>query len=134
MRKGLFRQHGSELEIFHRVLDGLVIVGALWLCGQGYGVSIEVHYALAGLLAVVGFLFFAELNGLYGSWRAGSIRSEAWSIVTVWFFTLCVLLAIGFLGKSSIQFSRFTLGAWALATPALLIGQRIVLRYLLRQV
>jgi len=133
MRKGLFRQHGTELEIFHRVLDGAIILGTLWLCGQGYGVSIEVHYALAGLLAVVGFLFFSELNGLYGSWRAESIRSEAWSIVTVWFFTLCALLAIGFLGKSSIQFSRLTLVAWATATPTLLIGQRIALRYLLRQ-
>jgi len=132
-RKGMLRPHAGELSIFHRMLDASIILVALWASAQSYGVALGVHYALAGVLAVVGFLFFAEWQGLYGSWRAEPIRREAWAITSIWLLTVCVLLVLGFFGKASIQFSRVTILAWMLATPVLLVGERVLLRYLLRQ-
>lgn len=57
-RKGMIRQHGSELSVFNRMLDAAIILAALWVCGKGYGVALGLHYQLGGLVAVLGFLFF----------------------------------------------------------------------------
>lgn len=132
-RKGIMRQHGSELSIFHRMMDVALILVALWLCAKGYGVTLGLQYGLAGMVAIVCFLFFAEWHGLYSSWRADSIRHEAWMIMSIWMLTCCVLLALGFFSKSSIHFSRVTILAWAMTTPILLVGERILLRYVLRR-
>src|SRR5512146_880271 len=132
-RKGMVRQYGSELSIIHRMLDAAIILVALWACGKGYGVALELPYQLAGMVAVLGFLFISELNALYSSWRAGSIRREAWSIFSTWFLTCSIMLALVFLSKLSIQFSRVTILAWTITTPILLVGERLLLRYILRR-
>jgi putative colanic acid biosynthesis UDP-glucose lipid carrier transferase len=132
-RKGMIRQHGSELSIFHRMLDAAIILATLWVCGKGYGVALGLQYQLGGLVAVLGFLFFAELHLLYSSWRADSMGREAWSIMSIWLLTCCVMLALVFLSKISIHFSRVTILAWTLTTPILLIVERILLRFALRR-
>lgn len=132
-RRGLIRQHGNELSIFHRVLDVLLILGTLWVCAKGYDVHFGLRYALAGMVSVVVFLFLSEWHSLYGSWRAESIRHEAWQIISIWLLTCCVLLALFFFSKSSIQFSRVTILAWAMTTPVALIVERVLLRYALRR-
>lgn len=71
-RKGMIRQHGSELSLFHRMLDAAVILGALWACAEGYSVALGLRYGLAGMVAVLGFLFFAELHS--GSFPALAMR------------------------------------------------------------
>lgn len=79
------------------------------------------------------FCFFAEWHALYSSWRVDSIWREAWSILSIWILTCCVMLALAFISKSSIHFSRVTILAWTITTPVLLVGERIVLRYVLRR-
>ncbi len=131
-RKGMIRQHGGELSIIHRILDITSILAALWLCAHLYGVTLGTYYKLAGLVAVIAFLFFAEWHALYESWRADSVRNEAWKIVSIWLLTCFVLLAIWFFSKSSIYFSRVTVVAWMITTPVALTVERVLLRYTLR--
>ena len=131
--KGMLRSHGGELSIFHRVLDVLLILAALWLCAKSYGVTIGLQYELAGMVAIVCYLIFAEWHGLYVSWRAESIRHEAWLILSIWGLTCCALLALGFFSKSSIHFSRVAISAWIIVTPVLLVVERVLLRYMLRR-
>lgn len=133
-QKGMVRQYGGELNLIHRILDAVIILGALSVCGRVYGVELGLEYAMAGMIAVFGFMFFAEWHVLYGSWRADSMGREAWSILSIWVLAFCVLLALGFLSKLSIHFSRVTMLAWALTTPILLGGERLLIRYLLRHV
>lgn len=127
------RQHGGELSIFHRLLDASLIIAALWLSAASYGVVIGEHYVIASMVAAASFLFFAEWHSLYSTWRAESVGREAWSIISIWILSCCVLLALAFLTKSSIQFSRVTVIAWTIATPIALVSERFFLRYLLRQ-
>ena len=133
-RNGMIHQYGSELNLVHRTLDAAIILGALWICAYVYGVELGLEYALAGMVAVFGFMFFAEWQALYSSWRADSVGREAWSILSIWLLAFCVLLALGFLSKSSVQYSRVTMLAWALTTPVLLGGERLLMRYFLRHV
>lgn len=132
-RKGMLRQHGDELSIFHRLLDGAMILGTLWLCAKVYGVAIGLQYGLAGMVGVASFLLFSEWRALYASWRADSIKHEAGSILSVWLLTCCVLLVLGFFSKSTVQFSRVTMLGWILTTPVLLLGERVLLRCALRR-
>lgn len=131
-RKGMIRQHGNELSVFHRMLDAAIVLVSLWICAKGYGVLLDLHYQLGGAVAVLAFLFFAEWHALYSSWRADSIGREAWSILFIWILTFCVLLVLAFLTKSSVHFSRVTILAWSITTPILLVAERVVLRYVLR--
>ncbi|HEY5993146.1 MAG TPA: undecaprenyl-phosphate glucose phosphotransferase [Gallionellaceae bacterium] len=128
----MMRQHGGELSILHRILDITSILVALWLCTSLYGVALGTYYKLAGLVAVVAFLFFAEWHALYESWRSDSVRNEAWKILSVWLLTCCALLAVMFISKSSTNFSRVAVTAWMLSTPLVLTLERVLLRYTLR--
>jgi len=132
-RKGIIRSYGNELSIFHRALDVLLILGILWVCAKGYDVHLGLQYGLAGMAAVVSFLFLSEWHALYSSWRAASIRHEVWLIISIWLFTCLLLLALFFFSKLSIQFSRVTILAWAMTTPVALIVERVLLRYALRR-
>lgn len=132
-RKGMLRQHGSELAVFHRVLDAGVIGFVLWVCAWKYDVELGPYYQLAGLSAAVGFLFFAEWQSLYSSWRADSLSHETYRITSIWLLTCCLLLALGFLTKTTTNFSRVTTVAWMLATPFFLVGERMAFRLVLKR-
>ncbi len=130
-RRGMIRQHGGELSILQRMLDAVIIIATLWLSATSYGVTLNVNYELAAMVAVVGFLFFAEWHALYVSWRADSLRREGWVILSMWILCCSAMFALGFLSKTSIYFSRVTIFAWALSTPFVLIGERVILRHIL---
>lgn len=132
-RRGVLQQNGNQLSFFHRVLDVLLILAVLWACAKSYDVHLSMQYYLAGMIAVGSFLFLSEWHALYGSWRAESLRHEAWMIMSIWMLTCCLLLALVFFSKSSIHFSRVTMLAWAITTPATLVGERLFLRYTLRR-
>lgn len=132
-RKGMLHQNGSKLGLIHRVIEAAMIVGALWICGYAYGVPFEMHYQLAGMVGMAVFLFLAEWNSLYLSWRANSIGREAWMISSLWVLSCCVMLAVVFLSKSSEFYSRVTITAWMMFTPIFLMGERIALRSVLRR-
>lgn len=129
---GFARQYSWELGLFHRVTDALVITATLWLAIRGYGVEPILHYKLAAAISIVCFSLFAEWHALYKSWRIGSLWHETKVIFIVWLLTCGVLLALAFLSKSSIQFSRAAILVWTVATPLLLIGVRAVIRFAIR--
>ncbi|MFH2139941.1 MAG: undecaprenyl-phosphate glucose phosphotransferase [Pseudomonadota bacterium] len=131
-RKGFVRQQGGRLGLLHRLLDAALIALLLWGCATAYGIPFGMDYKLAGVVGAVVFLFLAEWQSLYESWRGDSIRREAWAIIFVWLLTVCVMLALGFLWKSSVHYSRVVMMGWVIATPALLMLERMVLRYFLR--
>lgn len=133
VRTGMLRQHGQGLSFFHRLLDVAIISVTLGVSGFSYGAALGPQYAVAAVVAVVAFLLFAEWYGLYGSWRADSIRHEATTILVIWGLTCCMLLALVFFSKSSHQFSRVTVLVWVVVTPLLLMVERAILRFALRR-
>ena len=132
-RKGLAQQHGNELSLFHRLLDVVIILVVLWISAKLYGVTLTLQYGLAGLAATICFLIFSEWHALYSSWRVESVKHEAWMILSTWLLTCGVLLALAFLSKSSIHFSRVAMLAWIITTPLLLVTERLLLRFALRR-
>ncbi len=132
VNSGLIRPHSSKLGMLHRLLDGAIILAVLWLCGYLYHVDFYRYQGLAAAWAIVFFMFFAEIKGVYHSWRLDSIRSEAIRVVGVWVAMLCTLIVVAFMTKISDQFSRVVIVAWGLGTPVVLVLLRILVRSALR--
>jgi putative colanic acid biosynthesis UDP-glucose lipid carrier transferase len=129
---GLIRPHSSSLGILHRLMDGAIIVVLLWLCSYLYHVDFHRYQELAAAWAIVFFMLFAEVRGVYQSWRLDSIQREIIRVSGVWIAAVCTLIILAFIMKISEQFSRVVIFLWGILTPIVLIALRIVVRSGLR--
>ncbi|MBN2692195.1 MAG: undecaprenyl-phosphate glucose phosphotransferase [Burkholderiaceae bacterium] len=129
MLRGAVQSPYDSAELFLRLMDVVFLIGALLasvLLNEGVpGDNIYMLFTTALLVFQLGARFW----GLYGSWQLLPLREEARQIVVVWCTVLAALLAIGFALHVTAQYSRVSLGVWALAVPVLMIGQRAVLRH-----
>ena len=130
---GLIRQHSTSLAILLRTLDALLVVLGMYFSARVYGLALDADYLLLTTLAVLIFLFVAEVRGLYQSWRVSNVIEECWYVVEVWLIVLLLLLTLGFVTKTSEAFSRATLAVWVLVVPSAMFLVRSVLRRMLRE-
>ncbi len=126
---GLIRPHNAKLSFLHRLLDGGVIVVSLYACNLILGVPPTIYYGLAGTLAVLLFLLFAEIKGVYNSWRLDPIGREVNHVLIAWMLVGCFLVILAFLSKTSEIYSRRVILAWLVLAPALLALFRISMRF-----
>lgn len=126
---GLIRPHNAKLSFLHRVLDGGVIAVSLYACNLALGVPPTIYYGLAGTLAVLLFLLFAEIKGVYNSWRLDPIGREVNHVLIAWMLVGCFLVILAFLSKTSEIYSRRVILAWLVLAPALLALFRVSMRF-----
>ncbi len=115
---------------------GLPILAALVLVIEAgfLRIPIESHFALLLTLIVgLGALLLQPERGVATQVIEG--RAQLITRVAVrWMVLLFVLLALGYVTKSSAYFSRRLVLTWAASTPGVLIGAALLLREALRQV
>jgi len=115
-------------ELIYRSVDILIILLTLFL-GSFYANFYNTEgYLIAGLSAVVIFGLVGRFTDIYTSWSGRPLRDEATRIVIAWLLTFLSLIFIAFITKTSEQFSRVVLITWLIATPALLVLARFLLR------
>jgi len=129
---GLIRPHNAKLSFLHRLLDGGVIVVSLYVCNLILGVPPTIYYELAGTWAVLLFLLFAEIKGVYNSWRLDPIGREVNHVLIAWILVGCSLVIFAFLSKTSEIYSRRVILAWLVLAPALLALLRVSMRFWLQ--
>lgn len=125
---GLIRQYSSGLAMLLRTLDALLIGSGMFFSAWLYGVALSADYLLLMTLAVLLFLFVAEVRALYQSWRVSSVIEEFGYLGAVWLVVVVCLLALGFVAKVSSEFSRVVITVWMLVTPGAMCLLRLVLR------
>ncbi|AOS97205.1 UDP-glucose:undecaprenyl-phosphate glucose-1-phosphate transferase [Microbulbifer aggregans] len=131
MGQGWIRSHQSSLAAVYRLLDGALILGALFTCITAFGHSITTEWVLLGLIAAVGFAVMAESVDLYRSWRADTYLQMVAYTAFAWCALGAVLLVLGYFSKTSVGYSRLIVGTWAGSTLVLLCAWRFGLRQLL---
>jgi len=115
-------------ELIYRSVDILIILLTLFL-GSFYANFYNTEgYLIAGLSAVVIFGLVGRFTDIYTSWSGRPLRDEATRIIIAWLLTFLSLIFIAFITKTSEQFSRVVLITWLIATPALLVLARFLLR------
>jgi putative colanic acid biosysnthesis UDP-glucose lipid carrier transferase len=78
--------------------------------------------------------FFAEVKGLYASWRMGGIVVEITDLVIAWGMVVMVLVMIAFMSKTSADFSRLVVMTWFVVSPFGLFMARVFVRVFLREI
>lgn len=134
MTNGLLRTHSSRISFFQRGIDVFIIVSLSWSLVRWYGATWETKQIIASVLAVIFFLLFAEMRGVYRSWRTSPLVEELREITLIWMMVVFALLLLFFASKSSEQFSRVVVTTWFIGVPLMLGIVRFVVRSLLRYV
>lgn len=129
---GLLKQHSSSLEVLQRVLDVLVIALTLLFAATLRDIVMNAEYAVLLLLAVLIYVFLAAVKGVYRSWRTESLVAEIAGVIGVWMVTAVALVILGFVSKTSADFSRVVLTTWMIFVPLGLSVIRVGYRMLLR--
>ncbi len=129
---GLIKQYSSGLSLLQLTVDALLIAVCMIIALELLSIALSADYLLLITLAVLAFLFVAEVRGLYQSWRVSSLTEEFWSLSVIWSVVIVCLLALGFVLKISADFSRLVIVIWSFLTPAVMCLMRVVLRTSLR--
>jgi putative colanic acid biosynthesis UDP-glucose lipid carrier transferase len=129
---GLFRGNDEVFGAIQRVADsGLIVLGHLFAV-WAYSDTWRPAMTTATVIALVMYGFFAELNGLYRPRRSERLSAEAREVAATWLVVTPILFLLAFATKTSAYFSRAVSLGWFAASPALLVGARICLRLVLR--
>lgn len=131
--RGLAGHSQSGSDYVYRFIDIGVISLCLFTSLHLRGFELSPVFLSINLLSVLSFLFFAEIFGLYRSWRTLPFLKLVTSSSLAWFFTCLALFALGFMLKISESFSRILIGSWMLSTLVFLGAWRFVLQRIYRQ-
>jgi len=126
------KQKSTLLDVFYRVADaGAIFAGVMIAAtGWGNGLHAEHHLAVATVLAI--FYVVAEMTGMYRNWRGVSTQREIICGVMTWIVALAALVALAIATRYDNPFTRYVLLIWMLATPAIMIVGRVVIRFVQR--
>ncbi|AYA63339.1 undecaprenyl-phosphate glucose phosphotransferase [Alteromonas sp. RKMC-009] len=134
MGNGFVRNNINQFAVVYRFVDFLIIQLTLLAACNLYGVPIDVHYHLLGLIGSTTYLLSAELFWLYRSWRSGTSKELIFYTVVSWFVSTVVVLSYLFLSKTSDDYSRVALSAWVIVAPVFLCSWRMFMRAFLYHV
>ncbi len=112
--RGLIKQHQSKLSMLHRVSDVAIIFGSLALSCLFYGAAWEKIYTLPAIVAAALMVIFSAQNDLYRSWRVFGIFKELMQLYAVWAYVVTGLLLLGFMLKTTEEYSRLAISTWFL--------------------
>jgi putative colanic acid biosynthesis UDP-glucose lipid carrier transferase len=116
-----------------KLVDAACIAGVLYVLTLIYQpIQWDVRFSLLALIALGAFYFISEIGGVYQSWRGVHFRSELFRLFIVWSTTVLFLLALGYITKTSVEFSRLVISLWFVGTPVAMAIWRGVVRLLLR--
>ena len=126
----------SELAFVSRMLDAGIIWLSLFLLRKYFQVESINHqlYVLPPLLAIIFYFLAAESFSLYRSFRLSTQSEIAKKIILSWGATILALFLIALGTKTSIDYSRLTMGCWFVVCPILLVLGHFSLQNILSRV
>jgi putative colanic acid biosysnthesis UDP-glucose lipid carrier transferase len=118
------------ISFFQRVLDPLIIMGALYLCAMIYAEPFS-GYAL--VLMVLAFFISSSVYqhvDPYRTWRSGRMWAYSRDILVGWAITAAILVFIGSVSGMSVHFNQVVVWTWFGVTPFLLLASHLAARKL----
>lgn len=125
---GFIRPQSSTLSLLVRLLDGFSIVFAMSALLYAYDVRLDAEYMLVMGFSFVSYMLMAEWRKLYQFPRMEGFGKDCAHIASIWFTLVTLLMAMGFITKTSAHFSRVVLFIWMLGVPAMMCFVRFWLQ------
>lgn len=111
----------GKISAFLQVTDILLIVGSLWLLTVLYELRWQKEYSNAILWTIGLFLITVHFSDVYRSWRGSLLRSREFArLLGAWLIVVLALLFLGFITKTSHEYSRQLFLTWFIITPLIL--------------
>jgi putative colanic acid biosynthesis UDP-glucose lipid carrier transferase len=126
MPRGIFTHYQWLVILIQWFLDGLMVVLLLAVLAIGYGVPFQKQYHLLSALAFILTLLVFRAAQLYRPWRGVDFLRLVRRVVVTWIIVISLLLALGFVTKTTAYFSRGVLLPWIFLTPVVLLGMRLL--------
>jgi putative colanic acid biosysnthesis UDP-glucose lipid carrier transferase len=115
------------------VLPALVAVGMLYGLCAVYGVEFKGFFVVLAILSAMLSLLLPRGQPVQPNQLVKSSLPLAIRVMVRWLIIIAILLAIGFITKYSVDFSRRVVLTWAVTTPAVLIVISLSLHELMRR-
>jgi putative colanic acid biosynthesis UDP-glucose lipid carrier transferase len=115
---------GDEAGALTRLADVASVALAYYVPLWFYDPGFRPLEAVAVLLSIVLFGFFANALSLYRGFRGVPLLVEIGRVWGAWALTAAVLLSVGFALKATQDFSRVVVTTWMLAAPTLVAAVR----------
>jgi putative colanic acid biosynthesis UDP-glucose lipid carrier transferase len=113
------RPSGDEAGALTRLADVVSVALAYYLPLWFYDPGFRAFDAVAVLLAIVLFGFFANALSLYRGFRGVPLLVEVGRVWGAWALSAAVLLSVGFALKVTQEFSRVVVTTWMFGAPTL---------------
>lgn len=120
--------------MLQRLVDAAVVLGSLYVATWLRGIVFDAGMLQIAVVGALGFYAVGEAKGIYGSWRMNSVVSELWLVAVAWGTAFGLVLMVAFFTKTSAVFSRLALFMWLFLAPFSLMGVRLGVRFLLREI
>uniref|UniRef100_A0A7V6A3V5 Undecaprenyl-phosphate glucose phosphotransferase n=1 Tax=Desulfobacca acetoxidans TaxID=60893 RepID=A0A7V6A3V5_9BACT len=124
--RDIFTQYQWLVTSIQWFLDGLMVVLLLAALALGYGVPFQKEYHLLSALAFVLTLLVFHAARPYRPWRWVDFWRLGQRVLLTWGIVTGLLLALGFVTKTTAYFSRGVLLPWIFLTPVVLVGMRLL--------
>ncbi|MDD9174982.1 undecaprenyl-phosphate glucose phosphotransferase [Aliivibrio sp. S2TY2] len=125
-------QNNQGLGLIYRTIDSVIIFSTLYFSSIFYTGEFHKDYLMIVTYGMLTYLFVAERDDLYRSWRVYRFIDEVFSLSKIWFITFLTLIVIAFFSKVSADYSRVVGGIWLTLTPILLTIWRYAAKQVLR--
>jgi putative colanic acid biosynthesis UDP-glucose lipid carrier transferase len=126
MPRGIFTHYQWLVILIQWFLDGLMVVLLLAVLAFAYGVPFHEQYQLLSTLAFILTLLVFRAAQLYRPWRGVDFLRLGQRVLLAWIIVTSLLLALGFVTKTTAYFSRGVLLPWIFLTPVVLLGMRLL--------
>lgn len=111
----------GKISAFLQVTDILLIVATLWLLSVLYELRWLKEYSTVVLWTIGFFLVAVHFSDVYRSWRGSLLRSrEFMRLLGAWLIVVLALLFLGYITKTSQEYSRQLFLTWFIITPLIL--------------
>jgi putative colanic acid biosynthesis UDP-glucose lipid carrier transferase len=117
-------------ELIYRGVDIFIILATLYVASLYTDNYYPEGYVIAGLAIIILFGLTSRFTEIYTSWTARPFREETVRVLLTWLVAFFILVFIGFMTKTSSDYSRVTLTSWLVATPLTMLLARFGLRRL----
>lgn len=118
--RGLVRQHAPLGRSLARIADACWIGITLFSLNMASGVGWSNDLSLLLACTVGFFLFFAQSNDLYRSWRGAPLRQELLQITLTWLAVACGVLLLDYSLLKMPDLYRAPVLAWLFIAPGVL--------------
>ena len=124
-RQGIFDEYRWILSRLQWLLDGIVVVVLLllicWACGEPFRLIFQALGLVTFLLTIMVF----RAAQLYQPWRGANLIRLVRRVFLGWLVIVAILMMLGYVTKTSVQFSRKVLLIWVTIVPVALIVMRL---------